>query len=286
MTNHAARSNAARMAADAPTATLDVGGNRFAYRDFGPRTGVPLVFLHHFTATIDDWDPRVLDGIASQRRVITFDNRGVGGSGGRTPTSVTAMAEDAIAVIMSLGLKEVDLMGFSLGGFVAQVILAKEPDRVRKVILAGTGPAGGDGVGNFSRRLVSDMLQGLITRRDPKRYLFFTRTANGKAMADAYLQRLQERTSDRVPASSPRAIAAQLLAIRRWGRQHPMDLSAVTHPVLVANGEDDRMVPTRASFDMAHRLPNATLRVYPDSGHGGVFQYHDHFVRQMLDFLA
>jgi pimeloyl-ACP methyl ester carboxylesterase len=177
-------------------------------------------------------------------------------------------------------------MGFSLGGFIAQAIVTKQPGLVRRIILAGTGPAGGDGVGKLSRRLLADMMHGLLTRSDPKPYLFFTRTANGKAAATAYMDRLVERSHDRVKPTSPRGIAAQFLAIHRWGVQAPMDSGSIEHPVLVANGEDDRMLPTRASFDLAHRLPNASLRIYPDSGHGGVFQWHEKFVPQALEFLG
>jgi pimeloyl-ACP methyl ester carboxylesterase len=275
-----------RSANTSPTKGVDVDGTRFVYREFGPSAGIPVVFLHHFTAVIDDWDPRVIDGIASERRVITFDNRGVGGTEGRTPTTVSAMADDAIAFIRTLGLERVDLMGFSLGGFIAQTIVAKQPALVRRIILSGTGPAGGDGVGKLSRRLLADMMHGLLTRSDPKPYLFFTRTANGKAAATAYMDRLVERSHDRVQPTSPRGVAAQFLAIHRWGAQAPMDLGSIEHPVLVANGEDDRMLPTRASFDLAHRLPNASLRIYPDSGHGGVFQWHEKFVPQALEFLG
>lgn len=275
-----------RDATTALTQTVDVSGTPFAYREFGPSTGVPVVFLHHFTAVMDDWDPRVIDGLAAERRVITFDNRGVGGSKGRTPTTVSAMADDAIAFIRALGLQQVDLLGFSLGGFISQVIVTKEPTLVRRIVLAGTGAAGGAGVGRFSPRLVADTLHGALTLSDPKPYLFFTRTANGKEAASAYMQRLKERTADRVKPTSLRGVAAQLVAIHRWGSQSPMDLAAIEHPVLVANGEDDRMLPTRSSFDLAHRLPNASLRIYPDSGHGGVFQYHEQFVPQVLEFLS
>ena len=273
-------------ATTAPTRTIEVGGTPFAYREFGPSTGVPMVSLHHFTAVIDDWDPRVIDGIAAERRVIIFDNRGVGGSGGRTPTSVSAMADDAIAFIRALDLEQVDLMGFSLGGFISQVIVAKEPALVRRIVLAGTGAAGAAGIGKISRRLVGDTLHGGLTLSDPRPYLFFTRTANGKAAAADYMQRLNERTADRVTPTSLRGVAAQLVAIHRWGSQAPMDLTAIEHPVLVANGEDDRMLPTRASFDLAHRLPNASLRIYPDSGHGGVFQHYEQFVPHVLEFLS
>jgi len=274
-----------RGAIDSPTSYVDVDGTSFAYREFGPSTGVPLVFLHHFTAVIDDWDPRVIDGIAAERRVITFDNRGVGGSGGRVPRSVDAMADDAISFIRALGLEQVDLLGFSLGGFISQLIATKEPALVRRIVLAGTGAAGSAGTGRITRRLVSDTLHGALTLSNPKPYLFFTRTTNGKAAAAAYMQRLEERTTDRVRPMPLQGVAAQIVAIQGWGRRAPMDLTAIQHPVLVANGEDDRMLPTRASFDLAHRLPNASLRIYPDSGHGGVFQHHEQFVPHVLDFL-
>lgn len=274
-----------RSATTSPTLHIDVDGTTFAYRELGPRAGVPLVFLHHFTAVIDDWDPRVIDGIAAQRRVIIFDNRGVGGSGGRTPTTIEAMADDAIAFVRALGLEQVDLLGFSLGGFVSQMIAVLEPALVRRIVLAGTGPAGGAGVGEMNSRMLLDGLHGLLTMTDPKRYLFFTRTPSGKAAASDYMNRLKERKHDRVRRTSPRGVAAQIAAVRRWGAQAPLDLTTIQHPVLVANGEDDRMLATRASFELAHQLPNAALRIYPDSGHGGVFQWHEHFVPHVLDFL-
>jgi pimeloyl-ACP methyl ester carboxylesterase len=268
-----------------PTRYVDVDGTRFAYRELGTPTGVPLVFLHHFTATIDDWNPHVLDGIAAHRHVVVFDNRGIGGTAGRVPTTIDAMADDAIALVRALGMGEVDLAGFSLGGFIAQVIAAREPHLVRRLILAGTGPAGCKGVGQFNRRLLTDTGQGAVTLRDPKPRLFFTRTEGGRAAASDYMARLRERTSDRVTRTSLRAAASQLVAIARWGAQAPMDLSRISQPTLVANGEDDRMLATHGSFELAHRLPNARLVIYPDSGHGGVFQHHEHFVPEVLQFL-
>jgi len=272
--------------ATTPTRFLEAAGTRFAYRELGSDSGVPLVLLHHFTATIDDWDPRVLDGIAAQRRVIVFDNRGVGGTAGRVPTTVDAMADDAITFIRALGTTEVDLLGFSLGGFIAQVIATKEPDLVRRMVLAGTGPAGFKGVGQFNRRLLTDTAQGAIQLRHPRPLLFFTRTSTGRTAARDYMSRLAERTTDRVAPTTLRGAVAQLIAIRRWGSRSPMDLGAVKQPVLVANGEDDRMLATRGSFDLAHRLPNARLTIYPDAGHGGIFQHHDRFVPMVLDFLS
>jgi pimeloyl-ACP methyl ester carboxylesterase len=271
---------------DTATKTLDVGGTTFAYRDLGPHTGTPVIFLNHLAAVLDNWDPRVVDGIASQRRVITFDNRGVGASEGRTPTSIAEMAKDAVAFIKALGLDQVDLLGFSMGGFVAQIIAEEQPALVRKVILAGTGPAGGEGIDKVTVLTFLDVARGVVTLRDAKYYLFFTGTANGRSEARAFLKRLKERTENRDKEISVPSFRAHLKAIHAWGVQQPSDLSRIQQPVFVANGDHDRMVPTRNSADLARRLPNAQLKLYPDAGHGGIFQYHAQFVPEALDFLA
>jgi pimeloyl-ACP methyl ester carboxylesterase len=169
MTGSDAMSEQSRLTATTtPTLHVDVDGTRFAYRQLGPDSEVPLVFLHHFTATIDDWDPQVLDGIAAERRAVVFDNRGIGGSAGRVPTTVDAMAADAIDVIRALGHDRVDLLGFSLGGFITQVIATIEPSLVRRMVLAGTGPAGSTKAGLLKPRVVSDFLQGAVGRQSPK----------------------------------------------------------------------------------------------------------------------
>ncbi|ANN20004.1 alpha/beta hydrolase [Amycolatopsis orientalis] len=270
---------------DAPTKTVGIGGAKFAYRELGPDTGTPVIFLNHLAAVLDNWDPRVVDGIAARHHVITFDNRGVGASQGTTPRSVTAMARDAVAFIRALGYHQVDLLGFSLGGFVAQVIAEEEPRLVRKLILAGTGPAGGEGIDKVTPITLLDTLKAVLTFKDPKEYLFFTRTANGKATARQFVNRLKERTENRDKTISVTAFRNQLKAIHTWGRQQPSDLSVIHHPVLVANGDHDRMVPSGNSADLARRLPNAQLTLYPDAGHGGIFQYHDKFVDEALTFF-
>jgi len=270
---------------DAPAKTIDVAGTRFAYRELGPTTGVPVIFLHHLGAVLDNWDPRAVDGIAARRHVITFDNRGVGASGGKTPTTIEQMARDAVAFVRALGFEQVDLFGFSMGGMIAQVIARTDPQLVRRLVLAGTGPAGGPGIDKVTAITYLDVLRGGLTFKDPKTYLFFTRTANGKASAKAYLARLKERTTDRDKPISIGSFRAQLKAIHRWGKQSPADLSRIDHPVLAMNGDHDRMVPTSNTVDLADRIPNAELRIYPDAGHGGVFQYHDEFVAQVLEFL-
>ena len=270
----------------APTQTINAGGTQFAYRELGPSGGVPVVFLTHLAAVLDNWDPRVVDGIAAERRVVTFDNRGVGASSGVTPTTIEQMARDAVSFIRALGFAQVDLFGFSMGGMIAQVIAQQEPRLVRKMILAGTGPAGGDGIDKVTRISYLDIARGLLTRRDPKQFLFFTRTPNGRRAGKEFLARLEERTSDRDKAISVRSFRAQLKAIHRWGRQQPADLSSIQQPVLVMNGESDRMVPTKNTVDLDRRLPNSRLVIYPDAGHGGVFQFHEDFVKRALEFLG
>jgi pimeloyl-ACP methyl ester carboxylesterase len=269
-----------------PTKSVSVGGTRFVYRELGADTGIPVIFLNHLGANLDNWDPRVVDGIAAQHHVITFDNRGVGASQGKTPDTVEAMAQDAVAFIRALGFDRVDLLGFSMGGFVTQVIAQREPALLRKIILAGTGPAGGAGIVNVTRLSYLDNLKALATRNNPEELLFFTRTANGKSQAKAFIKRLKERTDDRDKAITLRVFRTHLKAIHKWGLEQPADLARIHQPVLVANGDDDRMVPTANSYDLARRLPNATLRIYPDAGHGGIFQYHEQFVREELEFLA
>ena len=269
----------------APTRTVSAGGVTFAYRELGPKTGVPVVFLTHLAAVLDNWDPRVVDGIAAKHRVITFDNRGVGASTGSTPDTIQAMAKDAVAFIRALGLDEVDLLAFSMGGMIAQVIAQDEPQLVRRLILAGTGPAGGEGIEKVTAISNLDLIRGLLTFQDPKQFLFFTRTPNGRRAGKEFLARLKERTENHDKAISLRAYRAQLRAIHRWGLEDSSDLSAIRHPVLVANGESDRMVPTKNSVDLARRLPESDLVIYPDAGHGGIFQFHGQFVAKALDFL-
>jgi pimeloyl-ACP methyl ester carboxylesterase len=269
----------------APTRTVSAGGVDFAYRELGPKTGVPLVLVTHLAAVLDNWDPRVVDGLAAKHRVIAFDSRGVGASTGTTPKTIQAMATDAVTFVRALGLTQVDLLGFSMGGMIAQVIVQDEPQLVRKLILAGTGPAGGEGITNVTKLSHLDTVRALLTLQDPKQFLFFTRTPNGRQAGEQFLARLKERTTNRDKAISLKSYFAQLSAIHSWGLERPHDLSAIRQPALVANGESDRMVPTQNSLDLARRLPDSDLVIYPDAGHGGIFQFHAQFVAKALAFL-
>ena len=270
---------------DAPTRSVDVAGTKIVYRQLGPATGVPVIMLNHWGAVLDNFDPRIVDGIAATRRVIAFNYRGVGASGGKAALTVAEMAEDASAFIRALGFEQVDLLGFSLGGFVAQDIVLKEPDLIRKVILTGTGPAGDDGIERVGAMSWPLIIKGMLTFRDPKFYLFFTSTANGRRAAKDFLRRLQERKADRDKPIAVGAFLRQLKAIKAWGTQAQQDLGAIRKPVLVANGDQDKMVPSGNSIDLARRLPNAELVLYEDAGHGGIFQYHEAFVKKALAFL-
>jgi pimeloyl-ACP methyl ester carboxylesterase len=270
---------------NAPTRTVSAGGVDFAYRELGPKTGTPVIFLTHLAANLDNWDPRVVDGIATKHHVITFDNRGVGASSGTVPDTIEAMANDALTFIRALGFDQVDILGFSMGGMIAQVIVLEQPQLIRRLILTGTGPAGGEGIDKVTRISNLDVARALLTLRDPKTYLFFTRTPNGKRSAKQFLARLKERTEDRDKAMSLFGYRAQLKAIRRWGGARPADLSVIEQPVLVANGDHDRMVPTTNTVDLDRRLPNSELVIYPDAGHGGIFQHHREFVATALEFL-
>jgi len=271
---------------DVPTRTINVGGLPFVYRELGPATGVPVVFLHHLMAVLDDWDPRVIDGIAAHRRVIAFDNRGVGGSAGSVPLTIDQMGSDAIAFIRALGLKKVDLLGFSLGGGVAQMVALQAPDLVRRMILAGTGPRGGGGIEEITKVAVMAYVKAALTMSDARNFLFFPRNAEGKRAAKEYFARLKERTQNRDKKISFQARRAQLKAIMAAGTSAPDDLSVIKQPVFVVNGDNDLMVASSHSADMARRMPNAKLTIYPDSGHGGVFQHHREFVPAVLNFLA
>jgi pimeloyl-ACP methyl ester carboxylesterase len=244
---------------NALTRSVSVRGEDFVYRELGHEDGVPLILLIHLAGNLDNWDPRVVDGLAARRRVIAFDNRGVGGSSGSTPDTIEAMARDAVLFIRALGFDQVDVLGLSMGGFVAQVIAEEEPRLARKVILAGTGPAGGPGIDKVPALTIQATLKGALTRQDPKLSLFFTETAGGPRAGRAFLERLKERTHNRDRDISLPSVRAQLKAIKQWGRQTPSDLSDIRQPVLVANGENDRMVPSHNSLDLAARLPRGEL---------------------------
>jgi len=270
----------------APTQYIDVKGTRFAYRSFGKQGGVPLIFLQHFTGTMDNWDPAVTNALAKNTHVILFNNKGVSTSSGQTPESVSEMAKDAVDFIKALGYNQVDLLGFSLGGFIAQDIAANNPLLVRKLVLAGTGPIGSEGI----TKLESVINEGY--KDGPENALinlFFTKSEAGVNAGKAFMKRLQLRTSNRDIPTSNEAIGAQAKAIITFGYQKDdgyKQLLAIRQPVLIVNGTSDLIVPSVNSYVLSQYLLNSKLVIWSDAGHGGLFQYHDDFAKEVETFLA
>ncbi len=273
--------------ATVPTQFVEANGIKFAYRSYGKHGDIPVVYFNHLTANLDNCDPRIMDAIATERHIISFDYRGVGATTGKQGISIADMAKDAIAFIHALGYNQVDIMSFSMGGFITQELLLIEPTLARKIILAGTGPRGGAGVSDVVGLTYKDIFKGIFTFRDPKFYLFFTQNKVGKKAARDFLNRLKERTINRDKKVKLSVLSKQLKAIKIWGNDKPADLSVFKHPVLVVNGDNDRMVPTPNSYDLSKRFPNAEpVIIYPNSGHGGVFQFHEEFLKKAIPFLT
>lgn len=267
-----------------PTQFIEANGIRFAYRRFGKKGGFPLVMNVHFRGTMDHWDPAVTDGLARQREVILFDNAGIGASTGTTPASIPAMATDAIAFIKALGISKADILGYSIGGKVAQEIVVQAPDLVRKLILVGTGPRGADTTASKSAEIFS-------ATYDPPEHLWiaahFLPNAAGRAAGLKYLER-KFRRQDRVPEVSEASAAAQYAAIVTSNQKTDgvWDyLAHIHHPVLVVDGSNDLIIPTINGFTLQQHLPNAQLIVYPDSSHGPFYQYPELFVVHATTFL-
>lgn len=272
--------------AQAPARTVTAGGVTYAYRELGPKGGIPVVFFVHLAATLDNWDPRIVGPIAQGRHVITFDQRGVGASTGSVPKTIEEAADDAYTFIKALGHETIDIFSFSMGGMIAQDLVVKHPELVRRLVLTGTGPRGGKDMDKVVRTTYYDVLRATLTRSDPKEFLFFNRDATGKRAAKAFVRRLGERTVDRDAKISTRAFQTQLSAIKKFGRSAPSDLSVITQPTLIANGDDDRMVPSVLSEDLHRRISGSELIIYPGSGHGGIFQHHEEFAPVAARFLA
>jgi pimeloyl-ACP methyl ester carboxylesterase len=274
----------------APTRFVAAGGIRFAYRRFGADTGVPLLLMQHFRGGMDHWDPNITDGFADDRPVILFDNAGVASSSGETPTTVEAMAEHAGAFVDALGLEQIDLLGFSIGGYVAQAFTAARPQLVRRLILVGTGPRGGEPATDPNYRryaMATDPATGEGTL-EAFLYLFFAPSPQGQAAGRAFWERRHRRQVDADRPSSPQTMAAQSAAAADWRQAHGerfAELASITAPTLVVNGNNDVMVPTINSFLLSQHLPDAQLILYPDAGHGALFQYPQLFLAHARLFL-
>ena len=274
----------------APTQFVDAEGQRYAYRRFGNGAGLPLLCLQHFTGTLDNWDPAVTDPLAAGREVILFESAGIGRSSGKVPETVAGMAVHAQAFLDGLGLARCDVLGFSLGGMMAQQMVRDRPSIFRRMILVGTAPRGGEDIMHLDKPVLAQPLS------DPKlkgyavlQKFFFASTQTSQEAGAAFIERLMQRKEDREPASGPNVAQAQLASFRDWERldgERFADLKGIRQPALVVNGIHDEMIPVRNSYWLSENLPNAVLLTYPDSGHGSLFQFHESFTRQAAAFLA
>jgi pimeloyl-ACP methyl ester carboxylesterase len=273
----------------APTQCVEANGIRFAYRRFGRPDGVPLVFNQHFTGTMDHWDPAVTDGLATEREVILFNNAGVSSSSGEVPISVEQMAANAVSFIKALGLPKVDVLGFSIGGFVAQEITLQAPELVRRLVLVGTGPRSGEGMATLTPE--AQEIFGATYDEPDHLWLRVHFTPSGKSQAAGreFLKRFRLRAENRDPEVDEKVAPAQIEAIGKWGapREKPFEyLKSIRQPALVVNGGKDVIIYSVNSFVLQQHLPDAQLVLYPDANHGSQYQYPKRFVRHVSLFLS
>jgi pimeloyl-ACP methyl ester carboxylesterase len=273
----------------APTKIVSASnGVDYAYRDVGRENGVPLVMLHHFRGDLDLWDPAVIDELASSRRVITFNSRGVASSSGTTPSTFTEMAIDALAFIDALGFDKIDLLGFSIGSFVAQEITLIRPGVVRKIVLASSAPQGAPGMHGWKHEVIHALGRPDLPPEDYAS-VFFTGSQAGSEAAQALWNRLGSRSVDRDAYASMQTLQAQYDAVCTWGVPNHSLLQRVTaidKPAFVASGDSDPMIPARYSYLLAGLLPDCRIKIYPDSAHGFLFQYHTEFAADVEAFLS
>jgi pimeloyl-ACP methyl ester carboxylesterase len=273
----------------APTRFVDANGMRFAYRRFGKTGGVPLVFNIHFTGTMDHWDPAVTNGLAQDREVILFDNAGISSTSGEVPQSIEEMAANAAAFIKALGLTQVDVLGFSMGGLIAQQLALAEPQLVRRLILVGTGPRSGEGMQSLTPE-AQDIFGAAYEEPDHLWLrVHFSPSEASQAAGRKFLQRFRLRTENRDPEANDKVAPAQLAALAKWGapRENPFDyLKALAQPTLVINGDNDVIIYSINSWILQQNSPNAQLIIYPDANHGSLYQYPERFVTHVAQFLC
>jgi pimeloyl-ACP methyl ester carboxylesterase len=274
----------------APTQFVKTSSGTYAYRRFGAGAGLPLLCLQHFTGTLDNWDPAVTDPLSSGREVLLFENAGVGRSSGVVPNTIAGMTAHALAFLGGLGIETCDVLGFSLGGMIAQQMVLDHPSIVRRMILVGTAPRGGADIMHLEKPILAKYLQDpSLKGYEVLQKIFFAPTDSSQAAGTAFVKRLMQRSDDREPVSGPAVAQAQIAAFREWETftgERFADLRGISTPTLVVNGIHDEMIPVSNSYWLSQNLPNSVLLTYPDSGHGSLFQFHDSFTRQAAAFLA
>jgi pimeloyl-ACP methyl ester carboxylesterase len=274
----------------APTRYVDAKGVRFAYRRFGARAGgPPLVFNQHYTGTMDYWDPAVTDGLAQGREVILFNNAGISSSSGETPTSIPEMGANAIAFIRALGLVEVDVLGFSIGGMVAQEIVVQAPDLVRRLILVGTGLRGGEGIAPMTDKAAAIFAATYDPPEDLWLAVHFSPSPSSQAAGRLFLERKHLRRENRDPEVDVAVGPRQIEALGKYGAKSEGAadyLKDIHQPTLVVQGSNDVIAPTINSYTLQQTLPNAQLIIYPDANHGSFYQYPQLFVEHANQFLT
>src|SRR6202140_3980955 len=274
----------------AATQFLQVNDHSYAYRRFGNGSGLPLLCLQHFTGTLDNWDPAVTDPLAMDREVILFENAGLGRSSGSVPTTIAGMSMHAQAFLDALKLKTCDVLGFSLGGMVAQQMALERPSIFRRMLLVGTAPRGGEDIMHLDKPRIAKHLGDPTLKGYAVLQKIFSAPTNSSQSAGAeFIRRLMQRAEDREPVSGPAVAQAQMAAFHEWEQaaaQRFAEPKKIDHPALVINGIFDDMIPVSNSYWLSAHLPNAVLMTYPDSGHGSLFQFHESFTRQATVFLA
>ncbi|MEU2339652.1 alpha/beta hydrolase [Streptomyces sp. NPDC013172] len=272
----------------APTQFVEADGVRYAYRRLGPSGTVPLVMLQHFTGNLDNWDPALVDALAAEREVILVDYPGVASSTGTPATTVAVMAQQMITFTTALGLERIDLLGFSLGGFVAQDMALVRPRLIRRLVLAGTGPKGAPGMHGWRKDIETHARAEAPTGEDLL-YIFFAHTDTSQAKGMEFLGRFMARTEDRDVPSSLASRDAQYDAVLEWGIPDHSALQRLTGiqcPTLIVQGDDDLMIPTKVSHLMAGLIPDARIHIYPDAAHASLFQYPAEAAKDVNEFLA
>jgi pimeloyl-ACP methyl ester carboxylesterase len=282
------QSNALYTHQTAPTQYADAAGIRFSYRRFGKKQGVPLLMNIHFTGTMDHWDPLVVDGLAAEREVILFNNIGISGTTGDTPSSIYEMARYAEAFVDALGIKELDILGFSMGGLIAQQFALDRPGLVRRIILVGTGPKGGEGMQTLTPEAI-DIFSAKYEQPDELWLkVHFSPSETSQAAGRAFLKRFRLRAENRDPEVKESVAGAQVAALGDYNvitEDRYSDLKKIKQPVLIVNGNNDVIIYTVNSYILQQHLPNATLVLYPDSSHGSLYQFPDTFVKHVNQFL-